>query len=158
MLSKNARLVLALTAATPLLFAACKDNNLVTPGNVVGTYELTLFRGQVLPVTDTYTASDNIAGFPNGGTVVWNDGTIELSADGSFEEINNFTATPTGDAPQQSAFTSIGTYRLSGNSIIFTAPPQNGIAARNFTGAVTVNSITYQESTGTGFASYQYRR
>jgi hypothetical protein len=158
MLSKNARLVLALTAATPLLFASCKDNNLVTPGNVVGTYQLTLFRGQVLPVTDTYTADQNVDGFPNGGTVVWSDGTIELRPDGSFEEINNFTATPTGGAPQQSAFTSIGTYHLAGTSINFTAPAQSGLSARNFTGNVTVNSITYQESNGSTFDSYQYKR
>jgi hypothetical protein len=158
MLSKNAKLLLALTAAAPLLFASCKDNNVVTPGNVVGTYQLSLFRGQVPPVTDTYTAAQNVDGFPNGGTVVWTDGTIELRPDGSFTEINSFTATPNGDAPQQSAFTSIGTYHLSGTSIIFAAPAQNGLSARKFTGNVTVNSITYQESNGVSFDSYQYKR
>ena len=158
MLTKNVRLVLALTAATPLLFAACKDNNLVTPGNVVGTYQLTLFRGQVPPVTDTYQASDGITDLPNGGTVVWTDGTLVLNADGSFTETNNYTITPTGEASSQSAFTSIGTYRLSGNSISLTAPPQNQNNARNSTGTVTVNSVTYQESNGQGFDLYEYRR
>jgi len=158
MLSKNARFVLALTAATPLLFASCKDNNLVTPENVVGTYQLSLFRGLVPPVTDTYQASDNIEGLPNGGTAAWTDGTMVLGADGHFAETNNVTLSPTGGTPQQTAFTSIGTYRLSGNSIIFTAPPQNNLNARNFTGTVTVNSITYQESNGVDFDSYQYRR
>jgi hypothetical protein len=158
MLSKNARLVLALTAATPLLFAACKDNNLVTPGNVVGTYQLTLFRGLVPPVVDTYQASDNINGFPNGGTATWTDGTLVLNANGTFTEIDNVTLSPTGGTPGQSAFSSVGTYRLSGNSIIFTAPPQDQLGARNFTGTATVNSITYQESNGSSFDSFQYSR
>lgn len=158
MLSKNARLLLALTAATPLLFTACKDNNLVTPGNVVGTYQLTLFRGQVPPVTDTYQATDNVSGFPNGGTATWTDGTMVLNADRTFAETNNVTLSPTGGTVQQSAFTSIGTYRLSGNSIIFSAPAQNSLSARSFTGSVTVKSITYQESNGVSFDSYQYKR
>jgi hypothetical protein len=158
MLSKNARVVLALTAATPLLFGACKDNNLVTPENVVGTYQLTLFRGLVPPVTDTFTASDNVEGLPNGGTASWTDGTLVLDANGSFTETNNVTLTPTGGTPQQTAFTSVGTYRLSGSSLLFTAPPQNGLNARNFSGSVTVNSITYQESNGSTFDSFQYKR
>jgi hypothetical protein len=158
MLTKNARLVLALTAATPLLFAACKDNNLVTPTNVVGTYQLTLFRGLVPPVTDTYQASDGVDGFPNGGTATWTDGTIVLNADGSFAETNNVTLQPTGGTTTQSAFTSIGTYRLSGGSLIFTAPAQNQTNARSFTGTVTINSISYQESNGQGFDVFEYRR
>jgi hypothetical protein len=158
MLTKNARLALALTAATPLLFAACKDNNLVTPGNVVGTYQLTLFRGLQPPVTDTYQASDNIDGFPNGGTATWTDGTIVLDADGGFTETDNVTLSPTGGTTQQSAFTSVGTYRLSGTSIIFSAPAQNGSSARNFTATVTVNSISYQESNGQSFDLFEYRR
>ena len=158
MLTKNVRLVLALTAATPLLFAACKDNNLVTPANVVGSYQLTLFRGQVPPVTDTYQASDNIDGFPNGGTATWTDGTIVLNADGGFAETDNVTLSPTGGTTQQSAFTSVGTYRLSGNSIIFNAPAQNGTSARSFTATVTVNSISYQESDGQSFQLFEYRR
>jgi hypothetical protein len=158
MLTKNVRLVLALTAATPLLFAACKDNNLVTPANVVGTYQLTLFRGQVPPVTDTYQASDGIIDLPNGGTVTWTDGTFVLNADGSFTETNNYTITPTGEASRPSAFTSIGTYRLSGNSINLIAAAQNNNGARNLSGTVTVKSITYQESNGQGFDLYEYRR
>jgi hypothetical protein len=158
MLTRNARLLLALTTATPLLFAGCKDNNLVTPENVVGTYQLSLFRGLVPPVVDTYQASDNVDGFPNGGTATWTDGTIVLNPDGSFAETNNVTLSPTGGTTQQSAFTSVGTYRLSGSSIIFTAPAQNNTNARNFTGNVTVNSIRYQESNGQGFDLYEYRR
>jgi hypothetical protein len=158
MLTKNVRLVLALTAATPLLFAACKDNNLVTPANVVGSYQLTLFRGQVPPVTDTYQASDGITDLPNGGTVSWTGGTFVLDADGGFAETNTYTITPTGEASRQSAFTSIGTYRLSGSSIIFTAPAQNNNAARNFTGTITVKSIAYQESDGQNFLVFEYRR
>ena len=158
MRTKNARFVLALTAATPLLFAACKDNNLVTPENVVGTYQLSLFRGVAPPVTDTYQASDNVSGFPDGGTATWTDGTIVLNADGGFAETDNVTLSPTGGTTQQSAFTSVGTYRLSGSSIIFTAPAQNGANARNFTATVTVNSISYQESNGQSFDLFEYRR
>jgi hypothetical protein len=158
MFTNNVRLVRVLTAATPLLFAACKDNNLVTPANVVGSYQLTLFRGQVPPVTDTYQASDGISDLPNGGTVTWTDGTLMLNANGSFTETNNYTITPTGEASRQSAFTSLGTYRLSGNSINLVAPPQNNNGARNLSGTITVKSVTYQESNGQGFDLYEYRR
>jgi len=158
MLTKNARFLLALTAATPLVFAACTDNNLVTPGNVVGTYRLTLFRGVTPPVIDTFQASDSVSGFPNGGTATWTDGTIVLGADGTFAETDNVTLSPTGEASRQSAFTSVGTYGISGNTITLTAPPQNGLPARNSTGTVTVNSITYQESNGVGFDTFEYRR
>ena len=158
MLTKHARLVLALTAAAPLLFAACSDHNPVTPGNVAGTYQLSLFRGLVPPVVDTYQASDAVSGFPNGGTATWTDGTIVLGADGTFTETNKVTLSPTGGTTQQSAFTSVGSYRLSGNAITLTAPAQNGNLARNVTGTVTVNSVTYQESNGAGFDSYQYKR
>lgn len=157
MLTRNARVLLALTAATPLLFA-CTDNNLVTPTNVVGTYQLTLFRGLVPPVTDTYQASDGVSGLPNGGTVTWTDGMIVLGADGSFTETNNFILSPTGGSSQQSAFASVGAYRVSGNTIIVTAPAQNGNSARAFTGTITVKSIAYQESNGVGLDSYAYRR
>jgi hypothetical protein len=159
MLTKNTRVALALTAAVPLLFSACKDNNLVTPENVVGTYQLSLFRGQLPPVTDTYQASDGVPGFPNGGTATWTDGTIVLDANGNFAETDNVTLAPTGGTTQPSAFTSLGTYRLSGNSIIFTAPPQDNLNGRSFTGTVTVNSISYQESNGQGgFDLFEYRR
>jgi hypothetical protein len=159
MLTKNARLVLALTAAIPLAFAACTDNNLVTPGNVAGTYQLTLFRGVTPPVTDTYQASDNISGFPNGGTATWTDGSLVLGADGTFVETNNVTLSPIGGTNQLSAFTSLGTYSLSGNTITLIAPAQNGFAPRNVTGAVTANSISYQESNGAGsFDTFTYQR
>lgn len=158
MLTRNARLALGLTAAIPLLFAACKDNNLVTPGNVVGSYQLTLFRGQVPPVIDTYQASDSLADLPNGGTVTWTDGTLVLNAAGTFTEMDNYTVSPTGGTNQQSAFTSIGTYRLSGNTIVLTAAPQNNIGARNVSGTITVKSITYQEANGQGFDLFEYRR
>lgn len=158
MLTRNARLALALAAAIPLVFAACKDNNLVTPENVVGSYQLTLFRGLVPPVTDTYQASDGLPDLPNGGTVTWTDGTFVLNADGSFAEMDNYTISPTGGTSRQSAFTSIGTYRLSGNTIILTAAPQNNNGARNVSGTITVKSISYQESNGQGFDLFEYRR
>jgi len=158
MLTSKVRLVLALTTATPLLFAACKDNNLVTAANVVGSYQLTLFRGQVPPVTDTYQASDGITNLPNGGTVTWTDGTLVLNSNGSFTETNDYTLMPTGGTTQQSAFTSVGTYRLTGNSINLVAPPQNNNGARNLSGTITVKSVTYQESNGQGFDLYEYRR
>ncbi len=157
MLTRNARVLLALTAATPLLFA-CTDNNLVSPANVVGSYQLTLFRGLVPPVTDTFQASDGVSGLPNGGTATWTDGTIVLGADGTFTEANNVTLSPLGGSSHQSAFTSVGAYRLSGNTIIVTAPAQNGNSARTFTGTITVKSIAYQESNGVGLDSYEYRR
>ena len=52
MLTKRSRLLLGLTAAIPLLFAACTDNNIFNPqDNAVGTYDLSVYAGRTVPAT-----------------------------------------------------------------------------------------------------------
>ena len=54
MLTRKSKLLLSLTVATPMLFAACVDNTLIGPyRDVAGTYDLTVFSGATLPVTYT---------------------------------------------------------------------------------------------------------
>ena len=159
MLTRKSRLILAVTAATPLLFAACSDNNLTDPFNdAAGTYELTVFRGATLPVTDTYSPGQ-IATLPNGGTVTWTDGTMVLNSNGTFIETNNYVVTPNGQSSSNGAFVSSGTYTIDGNEFTLSAPAQSQTAARFATGTIVEDRINYQEDNGTGgFESFEYRR
>lgn len=160
MLTKKSRLFLGLTAATPLLFAACTDNNAVSPFvNVAGTYQLTLFRGQTPPVVDTYTAGQ-ISTFPNGGTVTWVDGTMVLSSTGTFVETNNYVVHDNGTgANTPSSFISSGSYTVTGTTFSLSAPAQNNSGARAATGTIVSNTIDYQESDGNGgFDTFEYHK
>jgi len=121
MLTRKAKLLLSLTAATPLLFAACKDNSLLGPyGDVAGTYQLTVFQGATLPVTYTYQPGDPT--LPSGGTVRWTDGTMVLRSDGTFRETNNYIVTPSGGSSSSNAFVSIGTFTVNGTEFTLSAP------------------------------------
>src|SRR6476660_9125837 len=80
MLTRKAKLLLSLSVATPILFAACVDNTLIGPyRDIAGTYQLTVFSGATLPVTYTYLSGQNSV-VPNGGTVTWTDGTMVLNS------------------------------------------------------------------------------
>jgi hypothetical protein len=115
MLTKKSRLLLAVTAATPLLLAGCTDNGVFNPlRDAAGTYDLVVFRGSILPVTDTYSAGQTQQ-LPNGGTVRWTDGTLVLNSNGTFVETNNYTATPNGESSYDDAFVSSGTYTINGD-------------------------------------------
>ena len=159
MLTRNARLFLGLTVATPLLFAACKDYGPLTPyTDVAGTYQLTVFAGASLPVTYTYSAGQ-VQALPNGGTITWTDGTMDLRSDGSFTETNNYVITPNGQPAQNSFFLSRGTFTVDVNDFTLSAPPQNGIAARFASGTIVVDRINYVEDNGDGTTSaYEYMR
>ena len=162
MLTKKSRLLVALTAATPLLFAACYDHNITDPfNNAAGTYDLTVFRGATLPVTDTYPAGQ-FATLPNGGTVRWTDGTMVLYNNGTFVETNNYVVTPNGQSSSSGAFVSSGTYTLDGEEFTLSAPAQSQTAARFASGTLTadpVYRINYQEQNESGgFDSYEYIR
>jgi hypothetical protein len=158
MLTRKAKLLLSLGAATPLLFAACKDNSLLGPyGDVAGTYQLTVFQGRTLPVTYTY-APGAISALPNGGTITWTDGTMVLRSDGSFTETNNYVITPSGGTAQSNAFVSIGTYTVNGSAFTLSAPAQGNVTARFASGTLDLDTLSYVEDNGDGTtSSYEYK-
>jgi hypothetical protein len=162
MLTKKSRLLLTLTAATPLLFAACTDNGIFNPlQDASGTYQLTVYAGKTMPATFTIQPGDpNFPEAPNGGTLVVTDGTLVLQNNGSFVETNNYTITPSGQGGQAHQFVSSGTWTLSGTS--FTLSDQTlqrfdtGTLDADANGNLTVN---YTEDSGNGvFQSYEYKR
>lgn len=154
MLTRKARLLLSLTAATPLLFVGCTEHKILNPiGDVSGTYLLTVYANVNVPATFTASPGQDPE-LPNGGTVLVTDGTLVLGSDGSFVETNNYTKTPPTGTPFQSQFVSTGTYTVSGTTISLSAPQQNGFAARLVSGTVTVNSVSYLE----GGVTYAYAK
>lgn len=155
MLTRKTKLLLSLTAAIPLLLAACTDNGIFDPReDVAGTYQLTVFANGSVPRTFTVTAGSGDPELPNGGTARIDDGTLVLRADGTFTEINNFTKTPTGEQSFQSDFVSIGTFTVNGTRIILQAPQQSGFSPRFLDGTIEFDTISYIEN---NFA-YEYRR
>ena len=162
MLTKKSRLLLTLTAATPLLFAACTDNGIFNPlQDASGTYQLTVYAGKTIPATFIIQAGDPaFPEAPNGGTLVITDGTLVLQNSGAFVETNNYTITPTGQSGQAHQFVSSGTWSLNGTD--FTLSDQSlqrfdtGTLAPDANGNLTVN---YTEDGGNGvFQSFEYKR
>lgn len=165
MLKRNSSLLLALTVATPLLFAACTDNNIFNPmQDFAGTYQLTVYAGHGMPnATFVIQAGDpNFPTEPNGGTFVVTDGDIVLDNNGTFVETNNFVITATGGSTRTDRFVSNGTWSLSGSSFTLNAPFQNSNPARFATGTLITSGnadiLNYQEDNGGGLQSYEYRR
>ncbi len=157
MLTRKAKLLLSLTAAIPLLFAACKDNGLLSPyGDVAGNYQLTVFQGRTLPVTYTY-AAGQIQALPNGGTIQWTDGAMVLRSDGTFTETNNYIITPNGGSSQGSSFISIGAFTVNGNAFTLSAPAQSNVGARFASGTLDIDTISYTEDDGSGPLAYEYK-
>lgn len=165
MLTRKSRLLLSLTAATPLLFAACTDNTLTNPLNdAAGTYQLTVYAGSSIPASYTIQPGDtNYPQYPNGASFVVSGGTMVLNNNGTFIETNNYVFTPTGGTAQNAAFVSSGTWTLNGTDFAFAAPAQNNNAPRNIIGSITIDAnglftISYQESDGAGgFDPYEYK-
>ena len=160
MLTRKSKLLLSLTVATPMLFAACVDNTLIGPyRDVAGTYDLTVFSGASLPVTYTYSAGQSSV-VPNGGTITWTDGTMVLNSQGTFTERNNYDYQDNLGASGSSAFVSQGTFTLNGSDFTLSAPAQSGIAARFAQGSLVVGNnsrINYVEDNGNGTTSaYEY--
>ncbi len=161
MLTRKAKLLLSLTAATPLLFAACKDNSLLGPlADAAGTYQLTVYAGQTLVAHYTIQPNDpNYPLYPNGATLDVVGGTMVLNGNGTFTETNNYVITPTGGAAQNRDFVSQGTWTLSGMDWTLTAPAQGINGPRYVTGTLSVDRINYQEANQAGvFEAYEYRR
>lgn len=154
MITRKAKLLLSLTAAIPLLFAACTDNGIFDPNDdVAGTYQLTVFAGATVPWTFTVAAGQDPE-LPNGGQARIDDGTLVLQSNGTFTETNNFTKTPPNGQSFQSDFVSVGTFSVSGSQLTLQANAQNGYGARFVDGTVEFDRVNYVEG---GFA-YEYRR
>ncbi len=156
MLTRKAKLLLSLTAATPLLFVACTDNTLLGPlAEAAGTYQLTVYAGKTLIAHYTIQPNDpNYPQYPNGATLDVVDGTMVLNSNGTYIETNNYVITPTGSAAQNSYFVSQGTWTLSGTDWTLTAPAQGSNGPRYLTGTLSLNTINYQEAN----EAYEYRR
>jgi hypothetical protein len=155
MLTRKAKLLLSLTAATPLLFAACTDNGIFNPlADASGTYQLTVYQGRTLPTTFTIQPGDPaFPSLPNGGTIEVIDGTMVLHSDATFVETNNYIVTPTGQASEDAFFVSQGSWTLSGIDLTLAAP------LRDVTGTLDVDTINYQELDEVGvLRSYEYKR
>jgi hypothetical protein len=162
MLTKKSRLLLTLTAATPLLFAACTDNGIFNPlQDASGTYQLTVYAGKSMQAQFTIQPGDqNFPEAPNGGVLLITDGTLVLQNNGTFVETNNYTVTPTGQNAIAHQFVSSGTWTLNGTN--FTLNDQalqrfdTGTLDTDANGRLTVN---YTEDLGNGtFQSYEYKR
>lgn len=148
-----------LSVIAVMLIAACTDNSITNPyGNVSGTYQLTVFAGRSLPATYTYQAGQ-IQALPNGGTIQWTDGTMELRSNGTFIETNNYIVSPNGAQSYSDSFTSTGTYTVNGINFTLSAPPQNQTDQRYATGTIQFDTINYDEDNGDGTtSSYEYKR
>jgi hypothetical protein len=162
MLTKKSRLLLTLTAATPLLFAACTDNGIFNPlTDASGTYQLTIYAGKSMQAQFTIQPGDpNFPEAPNGGIFLVTDGTLDLQNNGTFVETNNYTVTPSGQNAIAHQFVSSGTWTLSGTT--FTLSDQslqrfvNGTLDTDANGNLTVN---YTEDGGNGvFQAYEYKK
>jgi hypothetical protein len=158
MLTKKAKLLLSLTAAVPLLFAACTDNGIFNPlDDAAGTYQLTVYKGASIPHTYTVQPGDPVWSgvMPNGGSYSVDDGNLVLRSDGSFTETNNYTITPAGSSSQPSYFVSQGSWNVSGTQLQLYSANEG----RNVTGVLDLDTINYQELDENGvLQSYEYRR
>jgi hypothetical protein len=160
MLTRKARLLLSLTAATPLLFAACHDYGILDPrADAAGTYELTVFAGHSMPnATVNYPPND-----PNfdsrGGSLVATDGTLVLNQNGTFTETNHIIVNVNGAGSTNSIFTSSGTWTVNGDVFTLSDPNKN----RQVSGELALNfdnnyAVSYLEN-GTGSVQpYEYIR
>lgn len=165
MLTRKARLFLSLTAATPMLFAAaCTDNGIFNPlSDAAGTYQLTVYAGKTLVAHYVIQPNDpNFPDAPNGGTLDVVDGSLDLNANGTYTETNNYVITPTGGSGVSRFFRSQGSWAMTnGSEINLSSQVEN----RYVTGVWTVDTINgketinYQEPNGSGgLDSFEYAR
>ena len=164
MLTKKSSLLLGLTAAVPLLFAACTDNNIFNPmADAAGTYQLTVYAGRTLPATFTIQPGDPTYGSyaPNGGTLAVPSGSLVLNNNGTFVETNNYVITPNGGGSTSNIqFISSGTWTLNGTVFSLSDPSRN----RQVTGTLDADAnnnltVNYAEDDGSGtFQQFEYKR
>jgi hypothetical protein len=162
MLTKKSKLLLGLTAAAPLLFAACTDNSIFNPmADAAGTYQLTVFAGKSIQASFTIQPGDiNFPQAPNGGTLVVTGGTLVLSNNGTFVETDFYTIVPNDRPTVQTQYVSSGTWNLNG-AFFSLSDPSRGRQASGTLEADLNNNLTvnYTEDDGTGtFNSFEYKR
>jgi hypothetical protein len=163
MLTRKSRLLLGLTAAVPLLFAACTDNNIFNPmADAAGTYQLTVFAGKSIQASFAIPAGDQTYGqfAPNGGTLVVTGGTLVLSNNGTFVETNFYTIIPNDRPTVQTQYNSSGTWTLNGTDFSLSDPSRGrqdfGTLEADLNNNLTVN---YSEDDGFGnLLQYEYKR
>jgi hypothetical protein len=162
MLTKKVGMLLVLTVATPLLFAACTDNGIFNPNqNASGNYQLTVYSGRSIPAHFTIQPNDPLyPEYPNGATFDVTSGNLALSSNGTFVETNNFVVTPTGSASQSQSFTRSGTWTINfGTDLTLFIPAQNNNPSETLDATLDVDTITYQEADASGtLQSYEYKR
>jgi hypothetical protein len=155
MLTRKTRMLLTLTAAAPLLIAGCTDNNIFDPGQVAGTYDLTLYAGIPISEPPQFTSDPGIdPELPNGGTVIVDGGNLVMNSDGTFVETNFLTKIPPSGSSFTTNFVSTGTFQISGTTVSFFAPAQNGFSPRSFSGNLSTNRVDYFEQ---GF-EFEYQK
>ncbi|MFL5634210.1 MAG: hypothetical protein ACJ78J_08935 [Gemmatimonadaceae bacterium] len=155
---RHMKKLLSLTAV--MVLAACTDNGVLNPNDIEGTYQLTIWADNSIPITFNVQPGED-SEIPNGGTWRVTGGTLELDSDGTFVETNFITKTPTGGSSFTSNFVSTGTYSFDGFNIDFEAPAQNQFSARSFTGTVSADErIRYHEFDSASGQNllYEYRR
>jgi hypothetical protein len=153
-------MLLAVTVATPLLFAACTDNGIFNPiQNASGNYGLTVYAGHSMPAHFTIQPNDPEFGFPNGGTYDVTSGNLSISSNGTFVETNNYVVTETGVGSSNQSFTRSGTWTISGTDLTLFIPAQNNNPSETLDATLDVDTIAYQEADANGtLQSYEYKR
>jgi hypothetical protein len=162
---RQTKRLLSLVAAV-LLIAACTDNGIFNPlADASGTYQLTVYAGKTPPAQYTIPPNDpDYPSLPNGATVVYTDGAMVLSSNGTFVETNYYTVTPTGGSPSNGTFVRTGTWTLVDTDLTLNIPAQNGSSALTDSGTLTTDgngryTINYQEANSAGgFDAYEYKR
>jgi hypothetical protein len=151
MLARKVRMLLAVTVATPLLFAACTDNGIFNPNqDASGTYQLSVFQGRRMPAHITYS---------DGSTLDVPSGSLVLSSNMTFVETNNYISTTYGQPPQNLQFSRSGQWTLNGTDLTLYVPAQNNNPSTTIAATLDVDSITYQEVDDFGvMQSYEYLR
>ena len=160
MLARKVRMLLAVTVATPLLFAACTDNGIFNPiQDASGNYQLSVYAGHSMPAHITIPPNDPQFGFPNGGSYDVTSGNISLSSNGTFVETNNYVVTETGFGSSNQTFTRNGSWTISGTDLTLFIPAQNNNQSEVIDATLDVDTITYQEADENGvLQSYEYKR
>ena len=116
-------------ACMVLALAACGDDPVIPPAEVVGTYQLTEMDGDSLPVT-VFTNEQ--------GTLAVADGALDLKSDGDFRLGLGVLERPTEGDSIPHLNQTIGEFEVSGTRIALR--PREGSAAQ---GSVIGDTITF---------------
>lgn len=139
------RAFLSVLLSLAMLPACSGDSTGPSEGKFVGTYTLEAVDGGSLPAR-LYDETD--------GSIDITEGSLILRADNSHRESVTVRVKPTFGSAVTENIVEDGTYSITGNSITFSVPAQNGEAAYSYVGAVDGKVVTYTVD-GT---SFRYRK